>query len=298
MQQDNEYINNCQVNRLELSDSNKRKREIPETCLQFDRNDSSAVKRTKLYEISETLQNKRSSVDSIVQKEYERSVLIREEPSLQSTISGEAIFQVPGEVKMASADKVDTDKSKLYIRPCIDMRNVNITKINSELDIAIQSKSLLLSEKLKISLVLVERMTPDTVQLIYSKVKLIGVLGDVMIKLLNEAREVSLNEPKRMFLVMCSLTHLNTLNYMLRRTLTDYSSSIVQFVDNTLDCVTEEYIDTLVDTGKYESLLFNIMRKTTLSNIRDYIYNKSYSFKNSGLKMLLKKEYEKIKQHQ
>jgi hypothetical protein len=79
-----------------------------------------------------------------------------------------------------------------YIHPPINLKMIDITKINSEIDIATQSKTLMLSDKLKISLVLLERMTMSTVKLIRSKIQCIGALNDVIIKLLQEARTRSI----------------------------------------------------------------------------------------------------------
>lgn len=177
-----------------------------------------------------------------------------------------------------------------YKKPHIDARSIDISRINSEIEIAIQSHSMMLSDKLKISLVLIERMTINTVKLIKSKIHSIGVLNDVVIKLLNEAREVSLNEPKRMFLALSIGPNSTILSFMLRKTIETYPSSLPLFVENTLNCATVEYVGILLESN-YESLIFNLMRKTILSEIREYIHDNINSISDSGIKMLIKKEY-------
>ena len=206
------------------------------------------------------------------------------------------------EEQLACQDRrrnVESEKSNvisgLYLKPNIDIRSIDISRINSEIEIAIQSKSLMLSDKLKISLVLIERMTMNTVKLIKSKIESIGVLNDVVLKLLNEAREVSLNEPKRMFLGLSISSNSLMLSYMLRKTIDNYLSSLSLFIENTLNCATIDYVKILIEAG-YESLVFNVMRKSILSEIREYIYENINNIKDGGIKMLIKKEYLKTKQ--
>lgn len=184
--------------------------------------------------------------------------------------------------------------SRAYVAPALNLRTIDIARINSELDIAIQSKSMVLSDKLKISLVLVERMTAQTVRLTLSKIKNIGVLTDVVLRMLNEARDVSLNDSKRTFLALAMMSVPSS--YMVRilnETIETRASSLATFVENTIDCVTSEYVDELL-RHEQENIIFNIMRKTVLSDVREYIFAHIDSIRSNMVKTLMRKEYEKL----
>lgn len=181
-----------------------------------------------------------------------------------------------------------------YIHPPINFKMIDIAKINSEIDIATQSKTLMLSDKLKISLVLLERMTMGTVKLIRSKIQSIGALNDVIIKLLQEARTISLNDMKRLFLSLSAVdgSCAYIITNSLRTTITDHPKSLVLFIENILDCLNSECIDELIKS-KHESIVFNIMRKTIISENREYIYANIDKIENKGVQMLMRKEYMK-----
>ena len=65
--------------------------------------------------------------------------------------------------------------------------DLNIKQINIDFEIALKSTSLVLSDKTKIALVLIERMTDSTIDVLIKTINNMRVLNNVLINLLRES---------------------------------------------------------------------------------------------------------------
>lgn len=83
------------------------------------------------------------------------------------------------------------------------MESININKLNIMLKVAIEGKSLNLTNKTLISMSLIEKLNLDNINIIYEKIKQLQSINGVIIVLLNEAKLIDLSDIKKQFIYMC-----------------------------------------------------------------------------------------------
>lgn len=172
-----------------------------------------------------------------------------------------------------------------YKAPSLKLDSIDISKLNIDIDISIKSKGLILSDKLNISLVLIEKMTNETMMLFFKKIQSIGVLNEVVLKMLKEAVEIEITDIKKYFLGIAT-SRSKIYNIFLKDVEKD-STKLKKFIDNTIHCCDNESIDILIN---HESIIFNIYRKTLISETKKYIENEIVpKLKNKSIKILIQK---------
>lgn len=183
------------------------------------------------------------------------------------------------------------DFSKLSIKTNyrkFDINKIDINKINIDFDISIKSKSLILSDKLNIALVLIDKMNEHTVQVFVDKINSMGLLSDVLIKMLREACLIDLNTCKRRFI---ELSQKSSNSYIYKTIIRDSLSKgeeLNKLVMNTIEAITPDIIDMLIDSHN-DTLIFNIFRKTANGSIKEYIYSNINKISNNNVKLYITK---------
>lgn len=166
----------------------------------------------------------------------------------------------------------------------IDTHRINT--INMDLDLAFKSNTLVISDKLKISLVLIESMNQGNIEVILNKIRSMRTLNDVIIKMLNEALKTDLSEIKRKFIEKaCDKTNMYIYNSILHKNIEDKDST-VKYILNTMNVCNCEIIDEIFSLGM-ETLIFNVFRNCSNVITKKHICSLVDKFKNEGTKKCL-----------
>lgn len=176
---------------------------------------------------------------------------------------------------------------KMNAKRIFDINKIDIRQLNIDFEIALKSTSLVLSDKLKIALVLIERMKESTVDILIETIINMNVLNDVLISLLKEASQNELSYCKQQFIEK-SISNLNIYIYnQILNNLEPLNKNI--YIMNTINICTHETINNLINE-KCESLVFNIFRKTTNQNLKLYIKSLINKFENKNIRYYLNKD--------
>jgi hypothetical protein len=166
---------------------------------------------------------------------------------------------------------------------------INIKQINVDFEIALKSTSLVLSDKLKIALVLIERMTESTVDVLIKTIYNMKVLNSVLIVLLRESCQYELSNCKNQFIEK-SVSKSNYYIYSnIFNEITD-QQQLNTFIMNTINICNNEIIDKLLDKN-FESLIFNIFRKSNNVELKKYIVSLVDKINNKNIKFYLNKGF-------
>ncbi len=165
--------------------------------------------------------------------------------------------------------------------------DLNIKQINIDFEIALKSTSLVLSDKTKIALVLIERMTDSTIDVLIKTINNMRVLNNVLINLLRESCMYQLSDCKIKF-IQKSINYSNMYIYNNIFDEINDDKKINIFIMNTINVCNDKIIDKLLDKN-LESLVFNIFRKSDNIELKKYIISLSDKINNKNIRYYLNK---------